>query len=89
LTTGRRRATPVIGRLDDQVNDVLIDPVGKKGRRRDGEDDEHAASDGTRRGATVEGPRGAARNANDEESLPRTNREGGRRGDERLPVWLL
>jgi hypothetical protein len=79
----------VIGRLDEQVNDVLIDPVGKRRRRRDEGEDAHSAPDSTRRDTADEDARRAAHDANNGERLPRANREDSRRGDEQLPVWLL
>ncbi len=79
---------PVIGRLDKQVNDVLIDPVGKRRRRRDEGDGARPPLD-TRRDATDEDERGVARNT-DEKSRRRTEHDEDRgRGDEQLPVWLL
>ena len=80
---------PVIGRLDKQVDDVLIDPVGeRRGRRRD-DAAGHAPPD-ARRGAADEGERGQARAAGDETSRARASRgEDQARGDEQLPVWLL
>jgi hypothetical protein len=78
---------PVIGRLDKQVNDVLIDPVGK--RRRDVDEDARVPSD-TRRAPTGEDERRVAPDMGDEKGRPRAGR-GGERGreDEQLPVWLL
>jgi hypothetical protein len=39
---------PVIGRLDEQVDDVLIKPLSKKGEREDAHADAPARSDATR-----------------------------------------
>ena len=77
---------PVIGRLDSQVNDVLIEPVGKR-RRRDENDgrDPRPATDEARPAATGDAMRdtevigdGADDSAHDSV-----------RRDEQLPVWLL
>lgn len=92
---------PVIGRLDGQVNDVMIEPVGKARR---GRDDAGAPLEGGL-GSAEETPRGdsspASRDHDDSSSTSRDEDararerdderdEGGRtRGDERLPVWLL
>lgn len=78
---------PVIGRLDKQVSDVLIDPVG--GRRR-GEDDAERATSDARTGAAYEDAPPAARDADGERSRPRAGHGEDRgRTDEQLPVWLL
>lgn len=73
----------VIGRLDSQVNDVLIEPLG--GRRRRDERDPHAATDDAQPAATNEA-RGEATGTGDkahDDTRARVRR------DERLPVWLL
>ncbi|HVG29490.1 MAG TPA: hypothetical protein VM864_07195 [Pyrinomonadaceae bacterium] len=75
---------PVIGRLDSQVNDVLIEPVGNR-RPRDGRD-ERAAHDGARPAATGEAPRDGAGAAGDD--ARDDSREDARRAGQ-LPVWLL
>jgi hypothetical protein len=82
---------PVIGRLDEQVNDVLIDPIGK---RRAGEESEptHAPSNDSRRGANDdEDASGAStRRSDDGKKSARVEDDHVRaRDDERLPVWLL
>jgi hypothetical protein len=74
---------PVIGRLDSQVKDVLIEPVGR--RRHRGERDGRAprdATDDTRTPATSGDARGDGGDASDD------SREDIRR-DEQLPIWLL
>lgn len=71
---------PVIGRLDKQVDDILITPVGNKSSREDanerlrGDDTERARdeSHALERGVRVE-----------------RAREDRRTHDESLPVWLL
>jgi hypothetical protein len=82
---------PVIGRLDEQVHDVLIEPIGKRrtreesepahapsnDSRRDVNDDEDAGGDSTRRS---DGGKKSARAEDDHVRV---------RDDERLPVWLL
>jgi len=64
---------PVIGRLDEQVHDVLITPVSK--RRRGGDDDDAA------RGRRDEPERRPPppKPPEDESRVPR----------DELPVWLL
>lgn len=65
---------PVIGRLDEQVGRVLIDPVRRRGDADDAQDDERPAP------ATPTTPADADEVAGDEgEGRPR----------EELPVWLL
>ena len=67
---------PVIGRLDKQVEDVLITPVGKDSRREGA---------GARTSADSKGARGGSRNpGRDERGWVERARE-----DEPLPVWLL
>ncbi|HEX8162596.1 MAG TPA: hypothetical protein VF538_12035 [Pyrinomonadaceae bacterium] len=78
---------PVIGRLDSQVNDVLIEPVGD--RRRRGEGDGRGAgatTDDARPAAPGETPRDGADGSDDE---ARDNPRGEARRGEQLPVWLL
>jgi hypothetical protein len=79
---------PVIGRLDSQVNDVLIEPVGKR-RDRD-ERDPRTTTDAARPTATGEAAREDARGvsgkARDDSDDPR---DDVRSRDEQLPVWLL
>ncbi len=77
---------PVIGRLDRQVDDVLIDPVAR--RRRDEGDDTRAPSNDAQPRATDIDARGATHVANDEAA--RSDDARSRASDEeQLPVWLL
>jgi hypothetical protein len=82
---------PVIGRLDSQVNDVLIDPVGKR-RTREESEPAHAPSNDSRRDANDdEDARGDCAGRSDDEKI-RARVEDDRvrvRDDEQLPVWLL
>lgn len=66
---------PVIGRLDGQVDEVLIAPLGR--RRRDG--DESPADE----------PGAATENRNDLEQRPAQDESGKHAAREELPVWLL
>jgi hypothetical protein len=59
---------PVIGRLDRQVNDVLIEPVGKD-RKRD-ERDTPATPDDSRKPATEKVTRRDEDQTRDEGQLP-------------------
>jgi hypothetical protein len=74
---------PVIGRLDKQVDDVLITPVGNKSSRDDGDagtrDDERERARGESH--TLEHDEG--------ERVERARDDLQRRDDESLPVWLL
>lgn len=79
---------PVIGRLDSQVNDVLIEPVGKQ-RGRD-ERDPRATTDDARPAATGETARDGAEDVIDKARGDSDDpRDDVRSRDERLPVWLL
>jgi hypothetical protein len=75
---------PVIGRLDKQVSEVLIDPIGGRVRRDAGE--EPAPPDPTRPPTPDPPGSDAARDA----GQARHN-EGAQtpRADAPLPVWLL
>jgi hypothetical protein len=79
---------PVIGRLDSQVNDVLIEPLGKR-RDRD-ERDPRTTADDARPATTGEAQRddagGVSDKARDDSDDPR---DDVRSRDEQLPVWLL
>jgi hypothetical protein len=77
---------PVIGRLDSQVNDVLIEPLGKQ-RPRDERDerDPRSTTDDARPSATGE-THDDAEDANDK---ARDDSRANIRRDEQLPVWLL
>ncbi|MFN2481978.1 MAG: hypothetical protein ABR554_10980 [Pyrinomonadaceae bacterium] len=75
---------PVIGRLDSQVNDVLIEPVGEQRRR--GGCDPHDAADRARPAAAGDAARSVAEGA-DGEARDGSRPDKGR--DEQLPVWLL
>ncbi|MCA1816739.1 MAG: hypothetical protein LC746_10105 [Acidobacteria bacterium] len=85
---------PVIGRLDKQVEDVLITPIGKNSSREDAGagDDGQARSDGAREpdsSATRErepAARGRDEDAHEDRQSHPTRRAG---DDEPLPVWLL
>ena len=84
---------PVIGRLDSQVNDVLIEPVGKQRHRGEhGERDERVERAEPRsthddaRPAAGEDARGDAEGAGDG---ARDDAHGSARRADRLPVWLL
>jgi hypothetical protein len=82
---------PVIGRLNEQVNDVLIDPIGKR-RTRDESEPAHAPSNDSRRDANDdEDARGdSTRRSNDEKIRARVEDDALRaRDNEQLPVWLL
>ena len=87
---------PVIGRLDSQVNDVLIEPVGGR-RPRDGRDERDSRATNDERGPRATNDERGPRSANDAaphaptgETARGDARDGGgaRRG-EQLPVWLL
>lgn len=76
----------VIGRLDEQVNDILISPLEKERRRkRDAEpeapEDEQRAS--TQRALIIPQPQDRA--SNSEYKSP--ERDSSRRDE--LPVWML
>jgi hypothetical protein len=79
---------PVIGRLDSQVNDVLIEPLGK--RRGHDERDPRTTTDDARPTATGEvardDARGVSGKAHDDSDDPRADV---RSHGEQLPVWLL
>ena len=74
----------VIGRLDEQVNDILISPLENERRRR--RDAEPAApedvQDGTPKGPSIPQTQDTANNKH--KSPERTPP-----GEEELPVWLL
>jgi hypothetical protein len=72
---------PVIGRLDGQVEEVIIKPVGRRHDAPGGTDAPDSASDSSTR------PRDEPRAARPE-NRPGTSRDE-RRGDAELPVWLL
>jgi hypothetical protein len=80
---------PVIGRLDEQVNDVLINPVGRRRRRDDGE--ASVPPDDARTDSTSDATRdNSAAHSNDAPHKRDANaRHDEGRGDESLPVWLL
>jgi hypothetical protein len=79
---------PVIGRLDSQVNEVLIEPVGKRRDRDEG--DPRTMTDDARPTATGEAARDNARGVNDEARDDSDDpRDDLRSRDEQLPVWLL
>ena len=69
---------PVIGRLDKQVGEVLIDPIGRRKRPRD-EGDAPRTPAATRPHANEPTDDHERR---DDEARPR-------RDEEALPVWLL
>ena len=84
---------PVIGRLDSQVNDVLIAPVGDRRRRDKGDDrdgsDERAprdAVDAVRSAMHGDTSRGDTEDTSDD---AQDDSRGDVRRDEQLPVWLL
>jgi hypothetical protein len=86
---------PVIGRLNEQVNDVLIDPIGKRRTRDDG-GAPHAPANNARRDATDDDATdedardGDARRAHSEKARTHVENDDTRAGDdEQLPVWLL
>jgi hypothetical protein len=91
---------PVIGRLNEQVNDVLIDPIGKRRTRDDG-DAPHAPANDSRRDATDDDATDNdatsdaardddARRAHSEKARTHVENDDTRAGDdEQLPVWLL
>ncbi len=64
---------PVIGRLDEQVHEVLIGPVSKR-RRGEGRPDE---------------PRWHEDEPDGPPSLQKPPRDESRAGRDELPVWLL
>ena len=66
---------PVIGRLDGQVEEVIIKPIGRRPAR---EDDDAPA--------TRPAPQGPEETAHHE---PLERRRGGRDEAAELPVWLL
>jgi hypothetical protein len=74
---------PVIGRLDRQVDDVLITPVGKKSSRDDadagtrGDDSEHARAES----------HALERDTGERVEHARDDRRA--RDGESLPIWLL
>jgi hypothetical protein len=71
---------PVIGRLDGQVEEVIIKPVG----RRHAPDEADAPETSSVRRAAPRGETGAAR------PETRPDESGGERSDDGgLPVWLL
>jgi hypothetical protein len=81
---------PVIGRLDSQVHDVLIEPVGNRQSRderggRDGRDG-RATPDAARPAATGEASRDGAGGLSDD---AHDASRGDVRRDAPLPVWLL
>lgn len=86
---------PVIGRLDSQVNDVLIEPLGRR-RPRDernerNERDERDERDprtttGDARPAATQDSHDDAEGANDK---GRDDSRADVRRDGQLPVWLL
>lgn len=67
---------PVIGRLDGQVDEVLIAPLERR-RRRDGDE----SRDGE--------PSGATENRNDLEKQSSRDEPEKRAARGELPVWLL
>ena len=69
---------PVIGRLDKQVGEVLIDPVGRRNRPHDEGDAPNAPAP----------PRPHANEPTDEKES-RDEEARPRRDDASLPVWLL
>ncbi|MDT7540611.1 MAG: hypothetical protein QOE33_515 [Acidobacteriota bacterium] len=81
---------PVIGRLDEQVHDVLIEPIGKQ-RPRDGSDAAHTPSEDSRHNAIDEDARGDdARRTNSEKIRAHIEDDDVHvRDDAQLPVWLL
>ena len=66
---------PVIGRLDDQVDRLLISPVGKRGEMADASSAEMRLSIDEESAA--------------EEARKRVERRAVRRDEQELPVWLL
>jgi hypothetical protein len=82
---------PVIGGLDEQVNDVLIDPLGKRRTREESEPAHAPANDSRRDANDDEDARGDIARRSDDEKI-RARVEDGNvrvRDDEQLPVWLL
>lgn len=77
---------PVIGRLDDQVNNVIISPVGARRARGEGED-RHIDAEGSRPTATDDSARDE--NARGRERRIAAGREDNEPEGEQLPVWLL
>jgi hypothetical protein len=69
---------PVIGRLDDQVDAVLISPVGRRNRPEADERDAQTAQD---EGAVTDAASPAGKSDEQSADKPRTR--------ETLPVWLL
>jgi hypothetical protein len=74
--TERSDKMSVIGRLDEQVEAVLINPLKRRERGSDGEDGRDAPSPS---------PPAPAHEERDAESSPPETREK----DAALPVWLL
>jgi hypothetical protein len=74
---------PVIGRLDSQVNDVLIEPVGQRRGRDEGEQ-----PDDSRRVAPDVEARGAEE-AHERMRYGTERRKRNQTRGEQLPVWLL
>jgi hypothetical protein len=82
---------PVIGRLDKQVNDVLIEPVGKRRTRAESEPAHAPANDSRRDANDDEDARGDSTHRSDDEKIRARVEDGAVRvrDDEQLPVWLL
>lgn len=92
-----RALVSVIGRLDKQVGEALIDPAGRRGRRGD-ERDAYAGDEAeahATRGKAQRRPRAGQEPARSD--ARRTREEGAGNNDARqdahsdgeLPVWLL
>jgi hypothetical protein len=80
---------PVIGRLDEQVHDVLIEPVGKR-RTREESEPAHAPSNDSRRDVNDEDARGDSTRRSDKKNRSHVEDDNARgRDSEQLPVWLL
>ncbi|HEX8775244.1 MAG TPA: hypothetical protein VF735_16835 [Pyrinomonadaceae bacterium] len=75
----------VIGRLDEQVNDILISPLEKERRRKPDGEPEAPPDDqaGTQQALTIARPQNRA-SAGKHESSERASSER-----DELPVWLL
>jgi hypothetical protein len=80
---------PVIGRLNEQVNDVLIEPIGKRRTRAESEP-ARAPSNDSRRNVNEDARGNGTRRSDDEKIRARVEDGNVRvRDDEQLPVWLL